>query len=190
MVRGAAKLKRESSRRRTIPASVRFIRAFYATAQPPHATLRKLPATPRAMLRVQGSFDYARIPLRGIHPPLRMTVMKELQALSGVKVCGRTRLRTRHDLYCLIATKRHSYRLAAIWILQGSRSVVTGPLRNTQPQGEAGLKFVHPFNNLVILNRFPGIRGPVLVEITRILYKKHLVGINFVFAGPDGSDRH
>src|SRR5258706_14688365 len=89
MVRGAAKLKRESSRRRTMPASVRFIRAFYATAQPPHATLRKLPATPRAMLSVQGAFDYARIPLRGIHTPLRMTVMNELQALSGVKVCGR-----------------------------------------------------------------------------------------------------
>src|SRR5258705_2637763 len=101
MVRGAAKLKRESSRRRTIHASVRFIRAFYKTAQAPHATPRKLPATPRAMLSVQ--------------------------ALSGFKVWGSTS-RTWRDLDCLIAAKRHSQRLAAIWILQSSRSVVTGAL--------------------------------------------------------------
>ena len=106
-------------------ASVRFIRAFYPGTV--RYAARRMGKTP---CNVSGNaVDVGVLRLR-VNSASRDShsaqddSRKEAIGVEEVKVCGRSRSRTLYDLDCFIPEECHSHWLAAIWILQRSRTVV------------------------------------------------------------------
>src|SRR5438477_8842900 len=81
------------------------------------------------------------------------------------------------DVDRLVIPKRYRHRSAAFGEKQCARAVIAGTLWNAESAREACLQFVHPRTNFVLVNRFPDIDWPVLVEFMRILDEKHVVGV-------------
>ena len=69
-------------------------------------------------------------------------------------------------------------RLAAVGIVRGLHRGIAGTVRNSHPNREVRLKFIHPRLDLVLLDGLPDIRRPVLVQFVRILDEENFVGVD------------
>src|SRR5271157_1400334 len=88
--------------------------------------------------------------------------------VNGLRKFKEEKLSPRLDLDRLVVLKSDRDRLAAIGVMQRSRTVVARSLRNAQPNRKAGLQFAHPGLHVMAVNFLPDIRGPVLVKLVRI----------------------
>src|SRR5260370_2944415 len=89
---------------------------------------------------------------------------------------GSRRVLSGRDLRHLILGKRNLHQFSVVHVLQPAITVLSGAGADHGSQGKADLQLIHALLDLVLIDRGPHVRRPMLVQLVRIGKEQYVIG--------------
>src|SRR5260370_11277483 len=100
---------------------------------------------------------------------------------------GSRRVLSGRDLRHLILGKRNLHQFSVVHVLQPAITVLSGAGADHGSQGKADLQLIHALLDLVLIDRGPHVRRPMLVQLVRIGKEQYVIGGEGVIVANIGS---